>query len=205
MLFLTCYSSRMVKMVVLDWNALKTEDAERRLVSSPGLQAKIDELVKNLQNWHSASLDWCTTRQGEIQHSIPRSFVAGLGVILYPCDPFRSLCAISYFEKDTHQWSPSQWSVRRRPCLGSGHRQHFGHSEGPRVKHRLPHSCIRFPHHNLRQSCTSRTIFMEQCLPISIFFGNFKTYPNSELGSQSRTSEVAATWTFASVSRVFRQ
>ena len=45
--------NRMVKMVVSDWNAFKTEDAERRLVSSPGLQAKIDELVKKYDGGRS--------------------------------------------------------------------------------------------------------------------------------------------------------
>ncbi|CDO71629.1 hypothetical protein BN946_scf184911.g99 [Trametes cinnabarina] len=38
--------NRLVKVVVPDRSIFKTEDAERRLVSPPGLQAKIDELVR---------------------------------------------------------------------------------------------------------------------------------------------------------------
>lgn len=45
--------SRLVKVVVSDRNAFKTEDAERRLVSPPGLQAKIDELVKKYDGGRS--------------------------------------------------------------------------------------------------------------------------------------------------------
>ncbi|THH01784.1 hypothetical protein EW026_g940 [Hermanssonia centrifuga] len=37
--------NRLVKVVVADRNIFKTTDAERRLVSPPGLQARIDELV----------------------------------------------------------------------------------------------------------------------------------------------------------------
>ena len=38
--------NRLVKCVVPDRGVFKTEDAERRLVSPPGLQARIDELVR---------------------------------------------------------------------------------------------------------------------------------------------------------------
>lgn len=38
--------NRLVKVVVKDRNVFRTEDAERRLVSPPGLQQRIDELVK---------------------------------------------------------------------------------------------------------------------------------------------------------------
>ncbi|KAG1881610.1 phosphoacetylglucosamine mutase [Suillus tomentosus] len=38
--------NRLVKVVVSDRNAFKTEDAERRLVSPPGLQVKVDELMR---------------------------------------------------------------------------------------------------------------------------------------------------------------
>ncbi|KAH9944319.1 phosphoacetylglucosamine mutase [Epithele typhae] len=38
--------NRLVKVVVADRHIFKTEDAERRLVSPPGLQARIDELVR---------------------------------------------------------------------------------------------------------------------------------------------------------------
>ncbi|OSD03143.1 phosphoacetylglucosamine mutase [Trametes coccinea BRFM310] len=38
--------NRLVKVVVPDRSIFKTEDAERRLVSPPGLQAKIDELIR---------------------------------------------------------------------------------------------------------------------------------------------------------------
>jgi len=38
--------NRLVKVVVKDRNIFKTEDAERRLVSPPGLQAKVEEIVR---------------------------------------------------------------------------------------------------------------------------------------------------------------
>ncbi|CAL1695672.1 unnamed protein product [Somion occarium] len=41
--------NRLVKVVVVDRNIFRTEDAERRLVSPPGLQAKIDELVRRYE------------------------------------------------------------------------------------------------------------------------------------------------------------
>ncbi|KAI0082289.1 phosphoacetylglucosamine mutase [Panus rudis PR-1116 ss-1] len=41
--------NRLVKVVVANRNVFKTEDAERRLVSPPGLQAKIDELVRKYE------------------------------------------------------------------------------------------------------------------------------------------------------------
>ncbi|KAH9950396.1 phosphoacetylglucosamine mutase [Amylocystis lapponica] len=41
--------NRLVRVVVGDRNAFKTEDAERRLVSPPGLQGKIDELVRRYE------------------------------------------------------------------------------------------------------------------------------------------------------------
>ena len=41
--------NRLVKVVVADRNIFKTEDAERRLVSPPGIQAKIDELVRRYE------------------------------------------------------------------------------------------------------------------------------------------------------------
>ncbi|PCH33696.1 phosphoacetylglucosamine mutase [Wolfiporia cocos MD-104 SS10] len=41
--------NRLVKVVVADRNIFKTEDAERRLVSPPGLQVKIDELVRRYE------------------------------------------------------------------------------------------------------------------------------------------------------------
>ncbi|KAH9486980.1 Phosphoacetylglucosamine mutase [Psilocybe cubensis] len=41
--------NRLVKVVVSDRNSFKTEDAERRLVNPPGLQAKIDELVQRYE------------------------------------------------------------------------------------------------------------------------------------------------------------
>ncbi|KAI0788475.1 phosphoacetylglucosamine mutase [Abortiporus biennis] len=41
--------NRLVKVVVSDIHIFKTEDAERRLVSPPGLQAKIDELVRRYE------------------------------------------------------------------------------------------------------------------------------------------------------------
>ncbi|EIW86764.1 Phosphoacetylglucosamine mutase [Coniophora puteana RWD-64-598 SS2] len=45
--------NRLVKVVVGDRNAFKTEDAERRLVSPVGLQAKIDELVRKYEGGRS--------------------------------------------------------------------------------------------------------------------------------------------------------
>lgn len=45
--------NRLVKVVVSNRNAFKTEDAERRLVSPPGLQAKIDELVRKYEGGRS--------------------------------------------------------------------------------------------------------------------------------------------------------
>ncbi|KAF9568436.1 phosphoacetylglucosamine mutase, partial [Agrocybe pediades] len=45
--------NRLVKVVVSDRNAFKTEDAERRLVSPPGLQAKINELVLRYEGGRS--------------------------------------------------------------------------------------------------------------------------------------------------------
>jgi phosphoacetylglucosamine mutase len=45
--------NRLVKVVVSDRNAFKTEDAERRLVSPPGLQAKVDELVRKYERGRS--------------------------------------------------------------------------------------------------------------------------------------------------------
>ena len=45
--------NRLLKVVVGDRNAFKTEDAERRLVSPPGLQAKIDELVLRYEGGRS--------------------------------------------------------------------------------------------------------------------------------------------------------
>jgi len=45
--------NRLVKVVVSDRNAFKTEDAERRLVSPPGLQNKIDDLVNRYQGGRS--------------------------------------------------------------------------------------------------------------------------------------------------------
>ncbi|OCH96093.1 phosphoacetylglucosamine mutase [Obba rivulosa] len=41
--------NRLVKVVVPDRNIFKTEDAERRLISPPGLQQKIDELVRRYE------------------------------------------------------------------------------------------------------------------------------------------------------------
>lgn len=41
--------NRLVKVVVSDRNIFKTEDAERRLVSPPGVQARIDELVRKYE------------------------------------------------------------------------------------------------------------------------------------------------------------
>ncbi|RPD55812.1 phosphoacetylglucosamine mutase [Lentinus tigrinus ALCF2SS1-7] len=45
--------NRLVKVVVADRHLFKTEDAERRLVSPPGLQAKIDELVRRYEGGRS--------------------------------------------------------------------------------------------------------------------------------------------------------
>ena len=45
--------NRLVKVVVGNRNAFKTEDAERRLVSPPGLQAKIDDLVRRYEGGRS--------------------------------------------------------------------------------------------------------------------------------------------------------
>ncbi|TFK41209.1 phosphoacetylglucosamine mutase [Crucibulum laeve] len=45
--------NRLVKVVVGDRNAFKTEDAERRLVSPPGLQTKIDDLVRKYEGGRS--------------------------------------------------------------------------------------------------------------------------------------------------------
>ena len=42
--------NRLVKVVVPDRTIFKTEDAERRLVSPPGLQARIDELVRKYES-----------------------------------------------------------------------------------------------------------------------------------------------------------
>jgi phosphoacetylglucosamine mutase len=45
--------NRLVKVVVGDRNAFRTENAERRLVSPPGLQSKIDELVRRYEGGRS--------------------------------------------------------------------------------------------------------------------------------------------------------
>ena len=45
--------NRLVKVVVSDRNVFRTEDAERRLVSPLGLQAKIDDLVKKYDGGRS--------------------------------------------------------------------------------------------------------------------------------------------------------
>lgn len=45
--------NRLVKVVVADRNQVKTEDAERRLVSPPGLQEKINELVRRYDGGRS--------------------------------------------------------------------------------------------------------------------------------------------------------
>ncbi|EDR15578.1 phosphoacetylglucosamine mutase [Laccaria bicolor S238N-H82] len=45
--------NRLVKVVVSDRNAFRTEDAERRLISPSGLQAKIDELVRRYDGGRS--------------------------------------------------------------------------------------------------------------------------------------------------------
>ncbi|KAI1797953.1 phosphoacetylglucosamine mutase [Ganoderma leucocontextum] len=45
--------NRLVKVVVADRAVFKTEDAERRLTSPPGLQAKLDELVRRYEGGRS--------------------------------------------------------------------------------------------------------------------------------------------------------
>ncbi|KAF7306888.1 Phosphoacetylglucosamine mutase [Mycena indigotica] len=45
--------NRLVKVVVPDRNQFKTEDAERQLVSPPGLQAKINDLVRRYEGGRS--------------------------------------------------------------------------------------------------------------------------------------------------------
>lgn len=45
--------NRLVKVVVSDRNAFRTEDAERRLISPSGLQGKIDELVRRYDGGRS--------------------------------------------------------------------------------------------------------------------------------------------------------
>ena len=45
--------NRLWKVVVPDRNLFKTEDAERRLTSPPGLQAKMDELVRQYDGGRS--------------------------------------------------------------------------------------------------------------------------------------------------------
>jgi phosphoacetylglucosamine mutase len=45
--------NRLVKVVVQDRNAFKTKDAERRLISPPGLQLKIDDLVRRYEGGRS--------------------------------------------------------------------------------------------------------------------------------------------------------
>lgn len=45
--------NRLVKVVVSNRHAFRTENAERRLVSPPGLQAKIDELVRRYEGGRS--------------------------------------------------------------------------------------------------------------------------------------------------------
>ena len=45
--------NRLVKVVVPDRNAFKTKDAERRLTSPPGIQLKIDELVRRYEGGRS--------------------------------------------------------------------------------------------------------------------------------------------------------
>lgn len=45
--------NRLAKVSVPDRNAFRTEDAERRLVSPPGLQTKIDELINRYQGGRS--------------------------------------------------------------------------------------------------------------------------------------------------------
>ena len=45
--------NRLVKVVVPDRSIFKTEDAERRLVSPPGLQGRIDDLVRKYEGGRS--------------------------------------------------------------------------------------------------------------------------------------------------------
>jgi phosphoacetylglucosamine mutase len=45
--------NRLVKVVVPDRSAFRTEDAERRLVNPAGLQAKIDDLVRRYDGGRS--------------------------------------------------------------------------------------------------------------------------------------------------------
>jgi phosphoacetylglucosamine mutase len=45
--------NRLVKVVVGNRNAFKTEDAERRLVSPPGLQTKIEEFIRRYEGGRS--------------------------------------------------------------------------------------------------------------------------------------------------------
>lgn len=45
--------NRLVKVIVPDRNIFRTEDAERRLVSPPGLQSKIDEFVRRYEGGRS--------------------------------------------------------------------------------------------------------------------------------------------------------
>lgn len=45
--------NRLVKVIVGDRNSFRTEDAERRLVSPPGLQSKIDDLVRRYEGGRS--------------------------------------------------------------------------------------------------------------------------------------------------------
>lgn len=45
--------NRLAKVSVPNRNAFRTEDAERRLVSPPGLQTKIDELINRYQGGRS--------------------------------------------------------------------------------------------------------------------------------------------------------
>ncbi|KAJ4484756.1 phosphoacetylglucosamine mutase [Lentinula edodes] len=47
------FPNRLAKVSVPDRNAFRTEDAERRLVSPPGLQTKIDELINRYQGGRS--------------------------------------------------------------------------------------------------------------------------------------------------------
>lgn len=45
--------NRLVKVIVGDRNSFRTEDAERRLVSPPGLQGKINDLVRRYEGGRS--------------------------------------------------------------------------------------------------------------------------------------------------------
>ena len=45
--------NRLVKVVVKDRNVFKTEDAERRLVSPPGFQEKVQEIVNRYDGGRS--------------------------------------------------------------------------------------------------------------------------------------------------------